>query len=257
MKIAVILKQVPDTEARIIKDPGNPVGIIEDDIKFVLNPFDEYAVEEALAIKEAGDAETIGVCIGREQAEKAIRSALAMGIDRAIHITDPDAVAADVITQSRILAEAIRSLDVDIILCGKEWIDTADEAAGAAIAHYLDYPHVLNVEKFELESGKAKITREVDGGSLEIETSLPVVISCSKNLNEPRYPTLIAIKRSKRKEIKTMSLSELGVDVGTPAARVVAFHEPPARAAGKVVTGEPADVVSEAIQWLSEEAKVI
>ncbi len=257
MNIAVVLKQVPDTEARIVIDSSDATKIVEDDIKFILNPYDEYAVEEALKIKEAEGGEVIGVCIGPQRAETAVRSALAMGVDRAILISDDEAVNTDVVSQARILAKALETLDVSMILCGREWIDSQDDAVAAAVAQYMNLPHVLNADKITIDSDTVKVVREVDGGSLEIESALPIVISCSKNLNEPRYPTLIAIKRSKRKEIKPVTLDELGLDKEPPRTRIRQFKMPPARAAGKVVSGEPEEVASQAVTWLSDEAKVI
>jgi len=257
MNIAVILKQTPDTEAKIVIDSGDSSRIVEDDIKMILNPYDEYAVEEALTIKSDVGGEVVGVCIGKEKAETAIRSALAMGVDRAILISDPDAVNADVITQSKILAAAIKTLDASLILCGKEWIDSQDDAVGAAVAQFLDAPHILEADKITVDGDSITVVREMDGGSLEIGSSLPAVVSCSKNLNEPRYPTLIAIKRSKKKEIKAMTLTDFGLELDGPKSKILQFQKPPARAAGKVVTGEPEDVASQAVAWLSDEAKVI
>lgn len=256
MNIAVILKQVPDTEAVIRIDPTNPAAIVEDEIKFVLNPYDEYAVEEALTIAEETGGETVGVCIGPERAETAIRTALAMGLTRAILISDPQAVAADVVTQGKILAAALRDVEVSMILSGREVIDTQEDALAPAVAEALGYPHILNAGKIQIDQDHMTVLRDIEGGSLRIEALLPVVVSCQKGLNDPRYPTLIAIKRSKMKEIKQMSLAELGIDAITKST-VVALRMPPPRPPGVVVEGEPDDVVAQCLKWLAEEAKLV
>ncbi|MBI5244417.1 MAG: electron transfer flavoprotein subunit beta/FixA family protein [Elusimicrobia bacterium] len=257
MKIAVIFKQVPDTEAVIKPDPAKPGAIGEGDIKFVLNPYDEYAVEEALRIVEKSPGEAVGFCIGPERSEAAIRTVLAMGLQRAVWICEPAAVNADVISQGRILAAAIKGFAPDIILCGREVIDTQEDALAAAAAHFLDMPHVLNAAKITIAGDKATVVREVEGASLEIEAQLPAAISCSKGLNEPRYPTLIAIKRAKTKEIKRVTLAELGVQLGPVKSRVAALKSPPPRPKGVRVEGEPAVVAGKGVEWLAATAKVI
>jgi electron transfer flavoprotein beta subunit len=257
MNIVTILKQVPDTEAQVQPDPNQPDKISSHDIKYILNPYDEFAVEEALAISETSDAEVIGVCIGSQDSETAIRTALAMGVDRAILISDPQAVNADIVTMGQILAEAIKPLDASLIFCGREWIDTQDDALAAIVAEYLGIPHVSNVGALSVDPDGITATREMDGGSLEITSSIPAVISCSKDLNEPRYPTLIKIKRAKNKEIKPVTLAELNLQIDSPRSRVKHLLPPPERAAGKKVSGNPETVAAEAAAWLSEEAKII
>ncbi|MCX5794825.1 MAG: electron transfer flavoprotein subunit beta/FixA family protein [Elusimicrobia bacterium] len=257
MDVAVILRQVPDTEAAVKPDPARPGAILETDIKFILNPYDEYAVEEALRITEKAGGSAVGFCIGPARAEAALRSALAMGLERAVWICEPAAWQADVVTQGRILAAAIKGFNPSLILCGREMIDTQEDALAAAVAQYLDIPHVLGAAKIELCEDKLLVQREVEGATLEIEASLPAALSCSKGLNEPRYPTLLAIKRSKNKEIKKVTLAELGVDLGPPKSRVLALQPPPPRPKGLRAEGEPAAVTAQGLEWLSHVAKVI
>ncbi|MBN1355960.1 electron transfer flavoprotein subunit beta/FixA family protein [bacterium] len=257
MTIVVILKQVPDTEAVVRPDPSRPQGILTEDVKFILNPYDEFAVEEALSIAESTGGEVVGICIGPAEAESAVLTALAMGVDRAMMITDPGAVETDIVTKGRILAEAIKPLNPSLVLCGREWIDTQEDALAAVIAEYLDLPHVGNVGKLSVESSKLTAVREMDGGSLEIESTLPAIVSCSKDLNEPRYPTLIKIKRAKTKEIKSVTLSDLNLAFEPPRSRVKILSSPPARQAGRVVKGEPDATARDAVAWLSDEAKII
>ncbi|OGR60954.1 MAG: hypothetical protein A2X36_09445 [Elusimicrobia bacterium GWA2_69_24] len=257
MDIAVILRQVPDTEAVLKADPARPGSILETDVKFILNPYDEYAVEEALRITEASGGAAVGFCIGPERSETALLSALAMGLERAVWITEAAAVEADVVTQGRILAAAIKSFNPSLILCGREMIDTAEDALAAVVAQSLDLPHVLNAAKITISGDKAVVHREVEGAALEIETRLPAAISCCKGLNEPRYPTLIAMKRAKHKELKKISLAELGIPAGPAKSRVTELRSPPPRPKGVRVEGEPAQVAARSREWLADVAKVI
>lgn len=257
MNIAVILQQVPDTEAVVKPHPANQSAILEEDVKFILNPYDEYAVEEALRITEKDGGEVVGVCIGPERSETAIRMAMAMGLARAVLISDASAVEADIVTQGGILAAAIKSLAARLVLCGREMIDTQNDATAAVVARRLGIPHVLAASKIDIAGDKATVIRDIEGGALEIATALPAVISCQKGLNEPRYPTLIAIKRAKNKEIKKMPLAELGLAAAPPKSRVTALRLPKARPAGVKVAGAPEEVVGKCAAWLSETAKVI
>lgn len=257
MDVAVILRQVPDTEAVVKPHPADKGAIVEDGVKFILNPYDEYAVEEALRITEKDGGEVLGVCIGPERSETAIRMALAMGMARVVLISEPAAVEADIVTQGAILAAAIKGLSPRLILCGREMIDTQNDSAAAVVACRLGIPHVLAASKITITGDRATVVRDIEGGSLEIETPLPAAISCQKGLNEPRYPTLIAIKRAKTKEIKKMTLSELGLAAVPPKSRVTALRPPPARSAGVKVAGLPEEVAGKCMAWLSETAKVI
>jgi electron transfer flavoprotein beta subunit len=257
MNIAVVLKQVPDTEARIIVDRADPTRIAEDDVKFILNPYDEYAVEEALRITESTGGEVIGVCIGPERSEAAIRTAMAMGIHRAVWIKDASALAADSMVHGKLYARAIKTLNVTMVFCGREHIDSQDDAIAGIIGYNLGWPHVSNASKITIGGSKITVLREVEGVLTEFEAILPAVISCQKDLNEPRYPTLIAIKRAKMKELKVISPADLGITIPVSAASVVRMYSPPPREAGRVIKGEPQDVVSEAIRYLAERVKVI
>ncbi|MFA6093591.1 MAG: electron transfer flavoprotein subunit beta/FixA family protein [Elusimicrobiota bacterium] len=257
MNIAVILKQVPDTEAVVKPDPAKPGAILETDIKFILNTYDEYAVEEAVRIVEKTGGEAVGVCIGPERAEAAIRSALAMGLSRALWVSEPDAVSADVITQAKVLAAAIKTLSPGLVLCGREMIDTQEDAIASAAAQFLDMPQVLNAAKITIDGEKAVVLREVESASLEIEAKLPAVISCGKGLNEPRYPNLMSIKKAKNKEIKKLTLAELGLQAGPAKARIAALEAPAPRAKGVRVEGEVASMVAQGVDWLMKVAKVV
>ncbi|MCK5076239.1 MAG: electron transfer flavoprotein subunit beta/FixA family protein [Calditrichia bacterium] len=257
MSVIVVISQVPDTEAVIKPDSANSAKINEDEIKFVLNPYDEYAVEEALVIADNLDMETIAVCIGPSRAETAIRSALAMGINSAIFISDEEAVNADSVSRGKIIAAAVKDLNAKIILTGKETIDWNDDSMAAILAEELDFPHVTYASKIEIENDTITVSRDIEGGSLEINSSFPVVISCQKGLNDPRYPNLIAIKRSKKKEIKAINLTDLGIELNEPKTKIVNLKTLPPRAEGIKVSGEPEEVVSQCVDWMSNNAKII
>ncbi len=257
MDIAVVIKQTPDTEARIVPDSGNTKQIVSDGINFILNPYDEFALEEALTITESSGGEVICFAIGPESSEPAMRTALAMGAARGILITDPGAVDADIVTQGKILAAAIRTVNPGLVLCGREWIDVQEDALAAILGEFLDMPHVMNAARITLNGSQVTVNREVEGATFEITSPLPAVVSCQKGLNEPRYPTLIAIRKSKSKELKMMSSADLGLTSIVPASQIVALEAPPPRAQGKLVTGETDQLVAQSLRWLSDEAKLI
>lgn len=255
MLIAVVLRQVPDTEAQIIIDPKDSTRILENDLKWILNPYDEYAVEAAVSIAEDEDAETLAVCIGPERSESALRTALAMGIDAAVHIQSPTGLESDIITEAQIIAEVLRSRSPSLVLCGREYIDTSDDALAAALAEYLNMPHVLNVTKLDFTSETLSVEREIDGNILQIDVPLPGVVSCQKGLNEPRYPNLMAVRRAQKKPIETLSVQDLGLNIDSPLIECKTLLEPPQRTAGKIVSGEPSDTARQAAEWLKNDAK--
>jgi len=255
--IAVVIKQTPDTEARIVPDIANARQIINDGINFILNPYDEFALEEALKITESSGGEVICIAIGPESSEPAMRTALAMGATRGILVTNSEAVDADIVTQGKILAAAIRTVNPAMILCGREWIDMQEDALAAILGEYLDMPHIMNAARITLNGSQITVNREVEGATFEITSPLPAVVSCQKGLNEPRYPTLIAIRKSKSKELKMMSSAELGFASIAPASRIVSLEAPPPRAQGKMISGDTDHLVAQSLKWLSDEAKLI
>ena len=201
MNIVACVKQVPDTEAQIkVKPDGS--GIEEGGIKWVMNPYDEFAVEEALKLKEKSGGEVTVVSVGPARAMETIRTALAMGADKGIHISDPTLDGADGYTTAAALAAAIKGIPHDIIFCGQRAIDDDSAQVGAILAELLGIPQVTVVTKFELTDGAVKVIRPIEGAQLLIGCPLPALVTAQKGLNEPRYPTLIAIKRAKNKEIK-------------------------------------------------------
>ncbi len=257
MLIAVILKQVPDTEANIVVHPSNAARIVEDDLKWIMNPYDEYAVEAAVSLAEDHGAETLAVCIGPERSESVIRTAMAMGIDSGLLISHESDFQPDIILQAKIFAEALKDISPDLVLCGREQIDTGDDALAAALAEYLSQPHVLNVSKLQLEANTLNVEREVDGDIFKLALVLPGVISCQKGLNEPRYPNLMAVRRAQKKPLERKTVQDVAHQQNlSPLLRCVALAVPPPRAAGAFVTGDPNDTARQAAEWLTDKAKI-
>ena len=265
MKIVALIKSVPDTEAKV-KINADASNIDEQGVKYVMNPYDEYAVEEALLLKEkTGDDTTVTVVsLGPDRVVEALRTALAMGADEAIHISDPAFEGGDAQSNARVLAEVIKPIGADLVLGGRQGIDFDSAQTCAALAEYLDMPQALIVTDLTLSDDKQSVTvkRRVEGADEVIEMSLPAVVTCEKGLNEPRYASLPGIMKAKKKEIKKVSLADTGLDAGDVGAagtksRVVEFHPLPERPDVKMIEGEPAEQAKELVRLLREEAKVI
>lgn len=262
MNVLVFVKQVPDTETRIqIKDGQVDLS----SVKWVANPYDEFAIEEALRIKERlGAGKVTAVSLGPDRVKDAIKYALSLGADEGVHLKGDGVALDDPSCVATVLAAAARKIGFDLILTGKQGVDHDWSQAGVMLAERLDLPHVSVVVSLELDAaakaGRAK--REVEGGDEVVEFSLPAVITAQKGLNEPRYASLKGIMAVKKKTIPEWTLADLGVDaasVGPEAAavRFLEFSLPPARAAGKVLEGDPADTARELVRLLRQEAKVI
>lgn len=264
MNIVVCVKQVLDTEAKIRLKPGDK-EVDTSGEKFIFNPYDEYAIEEALRLKEKfGDGSVVLVSVGGDKTEETLRTGLAMGADRAVLVRDPVLAGSDSYGTARILATVIKSLEYDLILCGKQGVDDDCAQVGAALAEFLDLPHVEVVVKLEVVGDKksALAHRQVEGGTLVYETSLPAVFTAQKGLNEPRYPSLPGIMKAKKKEIKVLDLAALGLspeEVGAKGAkiRVEGLSLPKTRPAGAVIEAEPAEAVQKLVTYLKQEARLL
>jgi electron transfer flavoprotein beta subunit len=256
VNIIACVKQVPDTESQIkVKPDGS--GIDETGIKWVMNPYDEFGVEEALKLKEKFGGEVTIVSVGPARAIETIRTALAMGGDKAIHINDPAVEGADAYTTASLLAAAIKAVPYDIIFCGQRAIDDDSGQVGAILAELLDIPQVTLVTKLDVDGSSVKAIRPIEGAQLLIESSLPVVITAQKGLNEPRYASLPGIMKAKKKPVDVKDAASLGVTIAVKA-RVEKMVPPPARPPGKIIGGEdPAAKAKELAKLLREEAKVI
>lgn len=263
MKILALLKRVPDTEAKILINPEG-TGIKTDGIKYVINTYDEYAVEEALRLREkagAGSSVTV-VCAGPAEATELIRTALAMGADDAVHLCDTALDGADPFVIAAALAKAAKGEGFDIIFCGKQAIDDDMGQVHSIMAEMLDIPQVNVATAFEIASDmkRATVRRRVEGGDEKVEASLPVIVSCEKGLNEPRYASLPGIMKAKKKEIRTKTLADLGFAAPPGAARseIVRWVPLPKSTGCAMVQGEdPRAAVRELVRLLREEAKIL
>lgn len=261
MNIVVCLKQVPDTETKIqINQEKN--GISEEGVKFVINPYDEYAVEEALKIKERFGGEVTILCLGPERATESIRTALAMGADKAVHLCDPAFEKKDGYSTAKVLSKALKDIPFDIILTGKQAVDYDNSQVFSVLAEMLNIPQVSVVVGLEISDDKSKATakREIEAGGIEVvETDLPAIIAAQKGLNEPRYASLPGIMKAKKKEIKKLALADLGISQDELQNKVITtnFGFPPQREAGKIIEGEPAEAVAQLTVLLHQEEKLI
>lgn len=259
MKIIVCVKQVPDTETRIrINSEG--VGIGEADVNWIVSPYDEFAVEEALRLREARGGEVVLVCLGPDRVQSALRNGLAMGADSAVHLKDPLFDALDTLGTARALAAAIKSLaPFDLVLTGQQGVGADNSQMPGLLAELLDLPQVTVAVKVELSEGKASVEREVEGAHETWETTLPAVISAQKGLNEPRYASLKGIMAAKKKTVETRDAAALGLDAAalSPRTRVTALELPPARPPVRMIEGDPGAQAKELLRLLHDEAKVI
>jgi electron transfer flavoprotein beta subunit len=264
VNIIVCLKQVPDTETQI-KVGSDGKSIVTDDIKWVMNPYDEHGVEEALRIKEKFGGEVTVVGLGPKRVTESIRTALAMGADKGVLISDEALEGSDSLAVAKALAAAIKELDYDLIFSGQRGVDDDMGVVGANIAELLDIPQLSVIDKVEVaEDGKSvKVNRPIEGSKLVIESPLPALITTQKGLNEPRYASLPGIMKAKKKPFDEKTLSDLGLDAaefgeGARKVKVLEITPPPAREAGKIVEGEtPQEKAAGLAKLLHDEAKVI
>src|SRR5882762_2871306 len=241
MKIAVCIKRVPDSETRVkIAADGKSLDEAGGGVKFVLNPYDEFAVEEALRRKEkAGTGEVAVICLGPATAQETIRTALAMGADRGV-LLQADKIPADAFETAKVIAAELKSTSWDLILFGRMAIDDYNTQVGSLVAELLGLPCVTAISHLE-----------IDGGIEVVDFPLPAVLTADKGLNEPRYPALKGIMAAKKKPLEVKP-----VQPGTGSLEVVALMPPPERKEGKIV-GEGAGAVGELVRLLREEAKVL
>jgi electron transfer flavoprotein beta subunit len=249
LKIAVCLKRVPDTTSKIVIGADRK-SIDETGLKFVPNPYDEFAVEEALALKEkAGAGETVVYTLGSDVAAETLRTALAMGIDRAVLLQSPGSP--DGLAVAQALAAELGTGGYDLILFGKLAVDDYNHQVGAMTAELLGLPCITAVAHLELQGGTVVAEREIEGG-IEVSTcALPAVLTCDKGLNNPRLPSLKGIMAAKKKPLETKPAA-----LGAATLEVVGLELPPERQPGRIV-GEGADAVPALVALLRTEAKVL
>jgi electron transfer flavoprotein beta subunit len=257
MNIIVTVKQTFDTEAKIALDSaGNIDGA---GVNLVINPYDEFAIEEALKLKEQFGGEVTVVSVGGEQATESVRTALAMGCDKAVRIDDPALANADEWALAEALAKAVAQLPYDLVLSGRIAVDDGSSQVAVRLAEVLGIPSVSSILELKIDGDTATVTREIDGGTELIEVKLPVLLTAQKGLNEPRLPSMRGIMGAKKKEIAVKSLADIGLDANeaTPKMSVLKYSLPEPRAGGKIIPGEAADSASELARLLHDEAKVI
>ena len=263
MKILVLLKQTPDTEAELNLSASKE-SIDESNLKFIVNPYDEYAIEEALNIKSKHqDAEVIIASFGKTNSKERIVKGLAMGADRGILISNEGLEEADSLVTAKILAQMVRLEKADIVLCGKQGIDADNMHIPAMVAEYLKWPHINVVSNINYEDNTLIIDREVEGGQVErYKAQYPIVIGANKNLNTPRYASLPGIMKAKKKPFNIKTPADLDLNIEDLKSSIQtntnSFEYPPQKPKGKVFKDQPVqDMVSEVVKLLREEAKVI
>lgn len=257
MNIYVLLKRTFDTEEKISLSGGK---INEDGAEFIINPYDEYAVEEAIQVRDAQGGEVTVISVGTEEAEKQLRTALAMGADKAVLINIEDDIEnGDQFTTSKIIAEYLKDKEADLIIAGNVAIDGGSGQVGPRVAELLEIPYITTITKFEISDGNVSVTRDVEGDSEIIETSLPLLVTAQQGLNEPRYPSLPGIMKAKKKPLEELELDDLDLEEEDVEAKTktLEIYLPPKKEAGKVLSGEIKDQVTELVQLLRSEAKVI
>lgn len=260
MKIGVCVKQVPDTTTKIaLKDDAT--GIKEEGVKFIISPYDEFAVEEAIRLKEKNaGSEVVVFTFGPKRTQEALRAALAMGADRAVHVTSEGLPATDSLSTSKILAKAIAKEGIEILFTGRHAIDDDCAQVSQMVAEKLQWPHVTVVSKFTLDGKSAIVERDVDGGAKEVwSVELPAVFAANKGLNEPRYASLPGIMKAKSKPLAALTVADLGLSPDDVKAKVhyAQFQIPSEERKMKVFKENPAQAVAEVVRLLREEAKVI
>ena len=256
MNIIVLLKQTFDTEEKIVIQDGQ---IVEDGPEYVINPYDEYAVEEAVKLKETQGAEVTVVTLGPPRVESALRTALAMGADKAILIEDDESLNLDEHSISKVLSAAIKDCDYDLILTGSMSVDNGASQVAVRVAEELNLAHVATAVELTIDSDKVTVVKDVEGNSEVIEASLPLLVTAQQGLNEPRYPSLPGIMKAKKKPIERLSIDDLELNLEESAAKTVILDQflPPKKEAGKVLSGELSRQAQELVQLLHQEAKVI
>ncbi|RCX16977.1 electron transfer flavoprotein beta subunit [Fontibacillus phaseoli] len=255
MNIYVILKQTFDTEEKILVHDGE---IGDDGVKYIINPYDEYAVEEALRLKEQHGGKIILVSVGPERTAEALRTALAMGADEAVLISD-DEIRTDESGIAALLAAYFKGQSYDVILGGYFSVDNGAGQVAVRLAQLLEIPHTSAIIKLEIGGGQALAIRDAEGDTETVETSLPALFTAQQGLNDPRYPSLPGIMKAKKKPFQRLGLDDLGLGETeiTPKSQRTALFSPPARKAGVVLQGGLPEQAAELVRLLKTEAKVL
>ena len=256
MKIYVCVKHVPDTAANI-KTVG--ANAFDDAVcKFITNPYDEYAVEQAVRLMESQGGEVVVVSVGKEAAMATLRSAMAMGATRGILVTAESQFLDSEITSQALKAAIERDGTPDLIFTGKGAVDTEGFQTAYRLAEAMNLPVVSEILKMELHEGKAVVEREIGGGSREVlEVRLPCVLGATKGLNEPRYPKFPDIMKAKKKEVRQMALTDLGLSAAAAQTELIKLEKVPDRSGAKIIPGPAREAVQELVRILKNDEKVL
>ncbi|MEH7013267.1 electron transfer flavoprotein subunit beta/FixA family protein [Neobacillus niacini] len=254
MNILVLIKQTFDTEEKIILQKGI---INEDGVNFIINPYDEFAIEEAIKLRDLHGGEVTVITIGPERAENALRTALAMGADKAI-IIDGEDQDLDEYSIAKVLAAVVKGREFDLILSGNLGVDYGSGQVGPRLAEELDIAQVTTITYMEINGETAIIERDVEGDKELVEVSLPVLVTAQQGLNEPRYPSLPGIMKAKKKPIERLEIDDLDFDDDIKAkTTVMETYFPPQKNAGRILNGDLKEQVTEIANLLHSEAKVL
>lgn len=257
MNIYVLLKRTFDTEEKITINNGS---INEDGAEFIINPYDEYAIEEAIQVRDEHGGEVVVITVGNEESEKQLRTALAMGADKAVLINvEDDLEEGDQFTTATILAEYLKDKEADLILAGNVAIDGGSGQVGPRVAELLGMNCVTTITDLTIDGTNVTVTRDVEGDQEIIETSLPLLVTAQQGLNEPRYPSLPGIMKAKKKPLDELELDDLDLDEDDvePKTKTIEVFLPPQKEAGRILEGDLSDQVKELVELLHKEAKVI
>lgn len=255
MNMIVIMKQTFDTEEKITIENGQ---IVKDNAELIINPYDEYAVEEAIKLKEKHGGEVTVITVGPSEAESALRTALAMGADKAVLIENEDHPL-DEYSISKILASVIKDREYDIILGGNMSVDNGAGQVGPRVAEELGIPHVSTITMLEIDGESVKVERDAEGDVEIIESALPILVTTQQGLNEPRYPSLPGIMKAKKKTIEHLDLEDVNIkdDDLQVKSEVLDCYLPPKKGAVRILKGDIQAQVEELVHLLRDEAKVV
>lgn len=254
MNILVLLKQTIGTEEKIVLENGK---ISEVGVEFIINPYDEYAIEEAIKLRDEHGGEVTVITIGSDRVESALRTALAMGADKAVLVDEED-LESDEYSVAKILAAVFKDREYDIILGGNMSVDNGSGQMGPRLAEHLHIPQVTTITKLDVDGGKATVQRDVEGDVETIEVSLPVLLTAQQGLNEPRYPSLPGIMKAKKKAVELLTVGDLNIEGDVSAKTIITeTYLPPKKKAGRILASEGQNQVKELVQLLRSEAKVI
>ncbi|MBS7607967.1 MAG: electron transfer flavoprotein subunit beta/FixA family protein [Candidatus Bathyarchaeia archaeon] len=262
MDIIVCVKHVPETAEAELKIDATGKGIEKSGLVFDINEWDDYALEEAVRIKEKFGGTVTAITVGSEDSDSTLRKCLARGADKAIRLTDPKFAGSDAYATAKILYNAIKNMRFDIILTGAQAGDDGSAVVGPVLAEFLKIPHATMVKKIEFADGKAIVNRELEGGLEErLEVKLPALFTIQTGINEPRYVSIMGIRKAMQKEIKVMGLADIGLgenEVGEAGSwlTIERLYVPPVEKQAEFLTGSPDEIASKIVEILKSKGLI-